>query len=242
MFRTIKNTFSMLNNKIYFKKKYNATVRSPYVARSVKFGHDCQVSRNVFIGHDVEIGDCTYFNSGVFGNIVVESGTRIGRYCSIAPNVFIGPGNHPINLLTTHPILFDDFWKKKFNIENKHLPKVERPGENAKIIIGNDVWIGTGVIITNGVRISDGAVIAAGSIVTKDVPPYSIVAGVPAKVIGERFSKEKIKKLDTIKIKWWDWPSDRMSKNIELLFDVDKYIQNYEGEKSLVCKNSGDIL
>lgn len=226
MIRQVNNSFATISNRIYFKKKYNSIVRSPFVSKSVKFGSECQVAKNVIIGENVEVGSYTYFNSHELGYIVVESGTKIGKFCSIAPNVFIGPGNHPLHFLTTHPLLFDDFWKNKFNLRNDSLPSIKRPGENGKVIIGNDVWIGTGSIITEGVKIGDGAVVAAGSIVTKDVSPYSIVAGIPAKKISERFSKDNVNALESMHEKWWDFSPSFIKENIGYFYDVNAYIES----------------
>ena len=90
------------------------------------------------------------------------------------------------------------------------------------MVIGNDVWIGANVSILPGVYIGDGAVIAAGAVVTKDVEPYAIVGGVPAKVIRYRFSPKEIYIL--LKIKWWDWSVEEVERNIELLYDPVKFI------------------
>ena len=91
-------------------------------------------------------------------------------------------------------------------------------------IIGNDVWIGSNVLLLPGISIGDGAIIAAGAVVTKDIEPYSIVGGVPAKEIRKRCSEEKIKKL--IQLKWWNWEEKTIAKKIELFWDIDKFLSN----------------
>ncbi len=132
--------------------------------------------------------------------------TRIGSFCSIADNVQIGLSNHPTNFLTTHPV---SYTKENVNLYGKiknHNPiKVEigLPCE-----IGNDVWIGQGSKIFGGVKIGTGAIIGAGSIVTKDIPPYAIAVGVPARIIKYRFSPEVITKL--LKSKWWELPDEEI--------------------------------
>lgn len=137
----------------------------------------------------------------------IRNGTEIGAFTSIAINVQIGPGNHPTDYLSTSPFYHynqieapwcDDAYSSEFDkkIEEKNLSK--------KCIIGNDVWIGTNVVIMQGIKIGDGAVIGAGSVVTKDVLPYAIVGGVPAKIIKFRFEKEIISKL--LELKWWNLP------------------------------------
>ena len=120
---------------------------------------------------------------------------KIGAYCSIAYNVTIGGAMHPMEWASTSPVFYygRDSVKKKFASFHR--------AEHKKTIIGNDVWIGGGSFIKQGVRISDGAVVGMGSIVTKDVPPYAIVAGNPAKLIRYRFDDETINKL--LKSEWW---------------------------------------
>lgn len=136
---------------------------------------------------------------------------NIGRFCSFAQNVTVGVGGHSTTALTHHQIFeCSQFWSKPFwdydaewvssnmkkNLENE-------PKRKDAACIGNDVWIGTGAIVLNGVNIGDGAVVAAGAVVTKDVPPYTIVGGVPAKVIRKRFSEELTERL--LAVKWWDY-------------------------------------
>ncbi|ENX6806719.1 TPA: CatB-related O-acetyltransferase, partial [Escherichia coli] len=122
----------------------------------------------------------------------------------IASNVKIMGGNHPLNRFTTHMMTyngeFDKFAKSEFERSWTLKPFITKP-ENP--IIGNDVWIGNDVVLKGGIAIGDGAVIAANSVVTKDVPPYAIVAGVPAKIIRFRFDSNVIDEL--LRIKWWNY-------------------------------------
>lgn len=122
--------------------------------------------------------------------------TKIGKYTSIAHNVIIGAGQHPYNWLAMSPFVTD--WKKS-SFE---------PYKACRI--GNDVWIGMNAVIMDGIQIGDGAVIGSNAVVTKDVEPYSIVAGVPAKEIKKRFDSETINAL--LEIKWWDMPEDVIKK------------------------------
>ncbi len=162
----------------------------------------------------IEIGYGTY--GGCFNLQNVPSGVKIGNYCSIARNIRIFRANHPKGRFTTHPILYNPvagFVKSDC---------LERPA----LIIGHDVWIGEWAIILPGVkRIGTGSIIGAGSVVTNDVEPYSIVAGNPARIIGQRFTKEIIDKLQ--ETQWWNCHLEGLIKKIELL---DKIIKSCETE------------
>lgn len=151
------------------------------------------------------IGAYTYMRSG--GRL--SSGVKsIGRYCSIAPDVKMGDGNHPTDWLSTHPFQYGAAAVHTQHTKINDFDYLKPKGAGGKIIIGNDVWIGTDVKIMRGVVIGDGAIIAAGAIVTKNIPPYAIAAGVPAKVIKYRFEESIIK--DLLEIKWWNYEADSL--------------------------------
>jgi len=157
----------------------------------------------------VSIGDYTYGKPIVFA-WDEKTKLRIGKYCSIAEEVtFILGGNHNVNWVSTYP--FSEFGKKWPGASGIK----GHPSTRGDINVGNDVWIGHGALILSGVKIGDGAVIGAASVVSRDVSPYSIVVGNPAKEIKLRFSHEEIEKL--LKIKWWDWPEEALTKNINSL-------------------------
>ncbi len=155
------------------------------------------------IFHDFSIGSFTYLSGGFFYH------AHIGRYGSFANGLHIGQGNHPIDWLSTHPFQYqslkypvgagykdrDIYYEDADKADNSI---VQKPG---KTVIGNDVWVGYGAYIRNGVTVGDGAVIGACSVVTKDVPPYAVVVGQPAKVVKYRFDDSIIERL--MAARWW---------------------------------------
>lgn len=156
----------------------------------------CNFSGSIKIGYATTLG----YNNLFGGDIA------IGKYCQVGADVALHATNHPISYMTTY------INQNLFQGELKQL-KVEN-----KIEIGHDVWIGHGVIVVGNVSIGNGAILAAGSVVTRDVAPYSIVAGVPAKEIRKRFSDTIINEIETMQ--WWD-KSDVELEKIKLLFFKD---------------------
>lgn len=181
-----------------------------------------QVSRNAKVWRKAKI-----FHSSIGAYSYVGPGSRviyanIGKFCSIS-DAIIGMGSHPLNYIATSSL-----FTEKCNGTGHSWVKKSCFDEFKTITIGNDVWIGTRAIIMGGVNIGNGAVVGAGAIVTHDVPPYAIVAGVPAKVIRYRFPQELIDKLE--EAKWWDLPDDVLKEHINLfqkedisLTDIEKF-------------------
>jgi virginiamycin A acetyltransferase len=157
---------------------------------------NCHFQGKIKIGYATTLGIHNYFGGDI----------KIGKYCQIGAYVAIHTTNHPINYLSTY------INYRLFEGQLKQL-KVNKP-----VSIGNDVWIGHNVIILSGVTIGDGAIIAAGAIVTKDVLPYSIVGGTPAKEIKKRFNQNIIDEL--LQLKWWDISKNKID-NLEPLFFTD---------------------
>ena len=152
------------------------------------------IHKSVHIGKNVDIDpySCINMFSIVYGNV------KIGKFCSIGPNVIVAAAQHKMDWLSTsgfqHPNNDPIFSQFKNGLQPK--------GEWEKTNIGNDVWVGGNAVIIQGITIGDGAVIGAGAVVTKDVPPYAIVVGVPAQILRYRFDEKTIERL--LKTKWWD--------------------------------------
>ncbi len=137
-----------------------------------------------YLGHDCQVADAT-----------------IGKFCAIAAHVRIGPPNHPMDRPSLHRFTYVPEYYDTTQQRDAAFFAARRA---ARVTIGNDVWIGHGVTVLAGVTVGDGAVLAAGAVVAKDVPPYAIVGGVPAKVIRARFPADIAERLR--RIAWWDWP------------------------------------
>ncbi|MGE9291393.1 MAG: CatB-related O-acetyltransferase [Puniceicoccales bacterium] len=151
------------------------------------------------------IGDYSYIGE----NCIIQN-TTFGNYCSVANNVIIGPGQHPIQHFSTSPVFY-----RKNNPTGKFADTGLSNFEEFKPIqIGHDTWIGCNVVIMDGITIGNGAIIAAGSIVTKSVPDFSIVGGVPAKIIKSRFTEEKVSQLNSSQ--WWNYPPEKVASIVRM--------------------------
>lgn len=180
-----------------------------FVSATTNLSPSVVIYRGVKIKYS-SVADYTYISN----NTDVENAT-IGKFCSIADHCRIGLANHTLSMLSTSPIftLADNAAKVKWIEKNVVV------SSSKKVVIGNDVWIGSHSIVLGGVLIGDGAVIGAGAVVTKDVPPYAVVGGVPAKIIKYRFSEDVVNFLQ--EIKWWNLPDNVLKKNL-------KYFQTEE--------------
>jgi acetyltransferase-like isoleucine patch superfamily enzyme len=191
------------------RRRYpGCNIGTPYLSPDVVLGDGCSLSRNVELGPGVRIGDCSYLNSGT----IVASG-RVGRFCSIGSNCQIGMADHPLEFLSTSPLLYGP--RNVFG-DGSHWEHYGAAPE-----IGCDVWIGARVFIGQGVTVGHGAVIGAGAVVVKDIPPYAIAAGVPARVLRYRFSPATVEQL--LYKRWWELPvSDLHALRAEFLTPLER--------------------
>lgn len=181
--------------------------------------------KNTVDNPKIVIGDYTYYddpeNSEDFERNVlyhfpfVGDKLIIGKFCAIARGVqfMMNGANHAMNGFSTYPFfIFGNGWESAAPSEGD----IPYKGDT---VIGNDVWIGYEAVLMPGVKVGDGAIIAAKSVVTKDVPPYTIVAGNPAMVRKTRFSEEVIQEL--LEIRWWDWDAEKISRNLKAIGTAD---------------------
>lgn len=149
------------------------------------------------------------FNNVLYHYYINKDRLVIGKFCSIAcgAKFIFTSANHALGSLSTYPfpIFYDEWALDAVNVTDAW----DNKGD---IVVGNDVWIGYEAVILSGVTIGDGAIIGARAVVTKDVPPYTIVAGVPARTIRKRFDEETIARLE--QLRWWDWPEDEIRRHI----------------------------
>jgi acetyltransferase-like isoleucine patch superfamily enzyme len=191
--------------------------------------HETTLIGETYLADWVKIQRQGYFYNSYIDSYTYFAGfnsvmnTRVGKFCSIGANVCIGPGRHPLEFASTSPVFYSIHKQCGTTFADKSYYN-----EMGKVKIGNDVWIGTNAVILDDITIGDGAVIAAGAIVTKDVEPYAIVGGVPAKFIKKRFSEETIEKL--LHFQWWNKDSDWLKENYKLFHNPDallEYIDKY---------------
>lgn len=185
-------------------------------------GHSTVYLQNVVTDPTIEVGEYTIYddfvhdprdfqrNNVLYHYPINHERLVIGKFCSIAcgAKFLFNSANHTLSSLSTYtfPIFFEEW-----GLPVEDIPRAwDNKGD---IVIGNDVWIGYEAVVLAGVTIGDGAIIGTRAVVTKDVPPYTIVGGVPAKHIHKRFDDETIKRL--LALKWWDWPIEKIRRHLE---------------------------
>ena len=165
-----------------------------------------------FFLHHVTLGDYSYIAKN---SQIVHC--EIGKFCSIGPNCCCGLGIHPINGISTSPMFYSTAKQNGVTLCSE-----DKAVESKATVIGNDVFIGANVTILDGVTIGDGAVIGAGAVVTKNVSPYAIVGGVPAKLVNYRFDEETIEKL--LKKRWWEGDDSSIRAVEDFFYEINTFL------------------
>lgn len=210
MYKLLKFLVARLLSYPFVDSAGNSVATAVKGMRNVRMEGEVKIPEFCNFGGDIKIGrrSTLGIHNFIHGNV------EIGKYCQIGAYVGIHTNNHPITHLTTYI---------NSSLFNGELGKLKSSG---RILIGNDVWIGHNAILIGTINVGHGAIIAAGSVVTSDVPPYAIVAGVPAKLIRYRFQQSMID--DLLELKWWDLADDEIQKIKHLFFE------NLEGKDKLV--------
>lgn len=212
------------------------SLRLNLFCKSLKISLTARIKPKTILSKYIKIGSNTFLYGIVGGFTYIGQNCRInakiGKFCSISNNVKIVTTIHPSHYVSTSPIFFSTskqcgytLAKKQEFDDNLYIDK----NKSISCLIGNDVWIGENVLIKGGVKIGDGSIIGMGAVVTKDVPAYSIVAGVPAKVIKYRFDNRIIKKI--IDSNWWDLPIERLSELKDSFLNVEEFLSKLEESK-----------
>jgi len=230
MFRIVKLYIKYWISLYSVNKRYDSVVfdRSVYFDKQTTFGGYNQlfnrvnvagshIGRGTYIAHDTSLPSCI-----------------IGSFCSIGPKISIVRGQHPTHVfVSTHPAFFSTMKEKQAGFtfaDRSYFKDYKYADEKSRMLvsIGNDVWIGSNVLIIEGITIGDGAIVGAGSLVTKDLEPYGIYGGVPAKLIKKRFTEEQIKEL--LAIKWWEKDFEWIKSNFIMFHDIDKFIKEIHND------------
>lgn len=201
---TLAYLYSKLFKRIRGKSILNSKIDKKAKVYSGSLVYDSFIGRYSYVGYDCEIVNC-----------------EIGNFCSIANGVLIGGAQHPMNWVSTSPVFYD-----AAGGTNRHLGSLKH-SKTKRTKIGNDVWIGSRAIVLQGVSVGNGAVIGAGAVVAKDVPPYAVVGGVPAKVLKYRFDEHVISEMNTIE--WWNMDENELIKYAASFDKPDEFLKMYHG-------------
>lgn len=204
--------------KKWNKKNKSIIVRGAQIDKHTVLGERAYLGKGYYCGS--KIGDYSYVASGFLPLC------KIGRFTSIGPQVEVISGSHPLNRVSTSPAFIkDSICAMKGRIAGLMFQEQAKTENGFFAEIGNDVWIGAHVLIKEGIKIGDGSVIGMGAVVIKDVPPYSIVGGVPARVIRYRFDNSTIERL--LKSEWWNLPKEKLSKLANFFESPDIFLNEY---------------
>lgn len=188
----------------------SSRVRDSQIGSWTAIGPNCSITESTFGDYSYTAGDVSIIYAD------------IGKFCSIASHVRINPGNHPMQRVTQHHMTYR---RASYGFAETDDAEFFDWRRSDHVTIGHDVWIGHGAIILPGVSVGTGAVVAAGAVVSKDVAPYTIVGGVPARPIRERFPRDIAEQLQ--RIAWWDWPRENLEERFDDLNELDLFLEKY---------------
>lgn len=217
-----------MKRKLHFVAGFFKNLFTPRISSLAFISSNVSVDKSAYIYRGVKaknasIGAHTYISA----NTDIEN-AEIGKYCSIADHCRIGMSRHSLEFLSTSPI----FTQTTNALQERWIDKdvFEHKSEEERVHIGNDVWIGSHALVKGGVHIGNGACVAAGAVVVKDVPPYAIVGGVPAKVIRYRFPEDVIAQLE--ELKWWNLPDEELKEHIAVFQKENMSVEDLEKLKA----------
>ncbi|MBR0798515.1 acetyltransferase [Bradyrhizobium jicamae] len=219
-----------MNEAVRPRPKLAETVIDPTVRlRESRIGKSCEILDQSAVEYS-ELGDFSYLGPGC-----MVADAQIGKFCAIAAQVRIGAPNHPIDRPSLHRFTYCPEYYSATAERDRAFFANRR---DDRVVIGNDVWIGHAVIVLPGVTVGDGAVLAAGAVVSRDLAPYTVVGGVPARQIRERFSREVAAQL--ARIAWWDWPFETIMARLPEFQsdDIEAFCARWGKPKGLVSSSS----
>lgn len=173
-------------------------------------GANCSIVESSFGDYSYCAGDVSIIYS------------EVGKFCSFASHVRLNPGNHPMDRVTQHHMTYRRAQYGFGEVDDEDFFDWRRA---AKVTVGHDVWLGHGALLMPGVTVGTGAVVGAGAVVTRDIEPYTIAVGVPAKPLRKRFPSEVVEKL--MQICWWDWPRELLEERLDELCDLPAFLEKY---------------
>lgn len=189
--------------------------------------HDNVIVHDSTIGAWTELGSGTRISESTFGDYSYTAGdvdivyTDVGKFCSIASHVRINPGNHPMWRVTQHHMTYR---RRQYGFGEDDTQFFQWRRDH-RCTVGHDVWIGHGALIMPGVSVGTGAVIGSGAVVTKDIAPYTIAVGVPARPIRTRFDAITVERL--LATAWWDWDHETLKTRFDDLLNVETFLEKY---------------